>query len=86
METCWVSTPEHTEETPSAPEMMVSRKHHFFPEDQVVCNSILISNLRYPVQCNGSAGWGQARLSPCDQVVAEVFSVYSFVVVWAKRS
>lgn len=79
-ETSWLSTPGHTGETPFAPEMMFSRKHQFFPEDQVVCNSILVSNPRCSVQCKGCAAWGWARLSPHDQEVAEVSLVHSFVL------
>lgn len=66
-ETSWFSTPGCTGETPSAPEMMRPRKHHFFPEDQVVCNNVFVSNLRCPVQCEGSTGWGCARLSLHDR-------------------
>lgn len=64
---------------------MFSRKHHFFPEDQVGCNSILVSNLGCPVRCKGSAGWGRARLSAHDQEVAGGFSAHSFVVLRVKQ-
>lgn len=86
METSWLSSTGHTGETPSGPEMVLPRKHHFFAEDQVVCNSILVSNLGRPVQCRGSTGWGRARLSPCHREVVEVFSAHSFVVAQPKQS
>lgn len=45
----------------AAPEMMISRNHPCFPENEAVCSSILLSHLRCPVQPR--LGWAES-LSP----------------------